>query len=79
MHEIEQGIWEDLRFQSTVIMALQEVGESFLVGLLEQSHLCTIHAKHLTVMPKAIQLAQRIRRGYFRFYGDLLSYFDFIV
>ena len=36
---------EDLRFQSMAIMALQEAGEAFLVGLLEQAALCTIHAK----------------------------------
>ena len=61
MHEITQGVQEDLRFQSTAIMALQEAEEAFLVGLLKQSNLCTIHMKHVTVMPKDIQLAQRIR------------------
>ena len=45
------------------IMALQEVGEAFLVGLLEQSNLYAIHAKQVTVMPKDIQLVQRIREG----------------
>ena len=43
------------------IMALQEVGEAFLVGLLEQSNLGTIHAKWVTVMPKDIQLVRRVR------------------
>ena len=43
------------------IMALEEAGEAFLVGLLEQSNLCAVHAKRVTVMPKDIQLAQRIR------------------
>ena len=41
--------------------ALQEVGEIFLVGVLEQVNLCAIHAKHVTIMPKDIQLARRIR------------------
>ena len=58
--EIAQGIRADLRYQSTAIMALQEAGEAFLVGLLEQANLCAIHAKHVTIMPKDIQLARWI-------------------
>ena len=46
----------------SALMALQEVGEAFLIGLFEQTNLCTIHAKHVTVMPKDIQLARQIRR-----------------
>ena len=58
--EIVQGLRADLCLQSTAMMALQEVGETFLVGLLEQSNLCTLHAKHVTIMPKDIQLARNI-------------------
>ena len=47
-----QGIRANLHFQTTVGMALQEAGEAFLVGLLEQANLCTIHAKHITIMPR---------------------------
>ena len=61
VREITQGIRADLCFQNTTIMALQEVGEAFLVGLLEQSNLCMVHGKHVTVMPKDIQLAWIIR------------------
>ena len=57
VREIAQTIRTDLQFQSTATMALQEVGEAFLVGLLEQSNLCAVHAKQVTVMPKDIQLA----------------------
>ena len=67
VREITQNIRADLCFQSTAIMAFQEVGEAFLVGLLEQSNLCAVHAKHAMVMPKDIPLAQRIR-GIFKFY-----------
>ena len=56
VREIAQSIRTDLRFQSMAIMALQEVWEAFLVGLLEQSNLCAIHAKQVTVMTKDIQL-----------------------
>ena len=50
-----------VRFQSTAIMALQEAAEAYLVGLFEDTNLCAIHAKRVTIMPKDIQLARRIR------------------
>ncbi|GFP98833.1 histone h3.2, partial [Phtheirospermum japonicum] len=51
----------DLRFQSSVVAALQEAAEAYLVGLFEDTNLCAIHAKRVTIMPKDIQLARRIR------------------
>ena len=50
-----------VRFQSTAIMALQEAAEAYLVGLFKDTNLCAIHAKRVTIMPKDIQLARRIR------------------
>lgn len=50
-----------LRWQSNAILALQEALESFLVHLLEDTNLCAIHAKRVTIMQKDIQLARRIR------------------
>ena len=50
-----------VRFKSAAIMALQEASEAYLVGLFEDSNLCAIHAKRVTIMPKDIQLARRIR------------------
>ena len=50
-----------VRFQSAAIMALQEASEAYLVGLFEDSNLCAIHTKRVTIMPKDIQLARRIR------------------
>ncbi len=41
--------------------ALQEAAEAYLVGLFEDSNLCAIHAKRITIMPKDMQLALRIR------------------
>ena len=49
-----------VRFQSAAIMALQEAAEAYLMGLFEDTNLCTIHAKQVTIMPKDIQLARRI-------------------
>ena len=43
-----------VRFQSAAIMALQEAAEAYLVGLFEDTNLCAIHAKRVTIMPKDI-------------------------
>merc|ERR1711919_10528 len=53
--------FQRLRFQSAAIGALQEASEAYLVGLFEDTNLCAIHAKRVTIMPKDIQLARRIR------------------
>lgn len=51
----------NLRFQESSVLALQEASEAYLTGLFEDANLCTIHAKRITVQPKDIQLARRIR------------------
>jgi len=56
-----------LRFQSSALMALQEAAESYIVQLFEDTNLCAIHAKRVTVMPKDMNLARRIRGDMFRF------------
>jgi histone H3 len=61
VREIGADFQSDLRYQSTAILALQEAGEAYLVGLFEDANLCAIHAKRVTLMPKDIQLARRIR------------------
>ena len=62
VREIAQDLGKmNMWFQSGAIMALQEASEAYLVGLLEDSNLCTIHAKRVTIMPKDIQLARCIR------------------
>ena len=48
----------DLRFQSAALKALQEGSEAYLVGLLEDSQLCTFHAKRVILMPKDMQPAR---------------------
>ncbi len=49
------------KFTSSSLLALQEASEAYLVGLFEDTNLCAIHAKRVTVMPKDMQLACRIR------------------
>lgn len=62
VREIAQFLKEDLRFQSSAIAALQEASEAFLIGLFEDTNLCALHAKRVTIMPKDIELAKKIRR-----------------
>ena len=61
VREISQNYKSELRFQSQAVLALQEATEAFLVGLFEDTNLCAIHAKRVTIMPKDMQLARRIR------------------
>ena len=44
-----------------IIEVLQEAAEDVMVGLFEDCNLCAIHAKRVTIMPKDMQLARRIR------------------
>ena len=61
VREIAQEFKTDLRFQSSAVLALQEAAEAYMVGLFEDTNLCAIHAKRVTIMPKDMQLARRIR------------------
>ena len=56
IREIAQDYETDVRFQSTAVLALQEAAEMYLIGLFEDTNLCAIHAKRVTIMPKDIQL-----------------------
>ena len=53
-----------VRFQSTMITALHEAAENFIVGLFEDVNLLAVHAKRVTVMCRDIRLALRIRDHY---------------
>ena len=61
VREIAQDFKTDLRFEANALIALQEAAEAYLVSLFEDTNLCGIHAKRVTIMPKDIQLATRIR------------------
>ena len=51
----------DARVKREAVVALQEGLEAYLVSLFEDTNLGAIHAKRVTIMPKDIQLALRIR------------------
>ena len=60
VREIADCFKTELRWRSSALMALQEACKAYLVWLFEDSNLCAIHAKRVTIMPKDIQLACRI-------------------
>ena len=59
--EIAHEIRPETRFQASAVMALQESSEAYLVGLFEDTNLCAVHGKRVTIMKKDVVLARRIR------------------
>ncbi|GAA6047088.1 hypothetical protein JCM3770_004191 [Rhodotorula araucariae] len=59
--EDEDGNGVGLRWQSSALLALQEATEAYLVHLFEDSNLCALHAKRVTIMQRDMQLVRRIR------------------
>ena len=55
------GIFERFAKKNLCPRASPLCSEAYLVGLFEDTNLCAIHAKRVTIMPKDIQLARRIR------------------
>jgi histone H3 len=60
VREIAQEMKEEYRFQAAAMNALQEAAEAYLVNLFQDTNLCAIHAKRVTIMPKDVHLARRI-------------------
>ena len=63
VREIARGMLTDLWFQGSAVLALHEASEAYLVGLFEDTNLCAFHARRITIMPKDMRLARRIRNG----------------
>lgn len=61
VREVAWDFKTELKFQSFALLALQEASEAYLVGLFEDTNLCAIHGKRVTIYPKDMQLARRIR------------------
>ncbi|KAM5298674.1 histone H3.2-like [Ctenodactylus gundi] len=61
VREMAQDLKTDLRFQSSAVISLQEASEAYLVGIVEDTNLCAIYSKRVTIMPRDIQLACGIR------------------
>ena len=52
---------KDYRMQASALAALQEASEDYLVRLMEDTNICAIHARRVTILPKDMQLARRLR------------------
>ena len=63
IQEIAQDFKTDLCFQASAIAALHEAMEAYMVGLFEDTNLCTIHAWRFTITPKDMQLAKEDSEG----------------
>lgn len=61
VREITQQFQMEVRWQASALAAIQEAAEAYLVGLFEDTNLCALHAKRVTILPKDLQLARRIR------------------
>ena len=61
IREITQDFKIGLHFQATALLAIQEAMEAWLVCLMEDMNLCTIHAKRVTIGLKDLSLVCRIR------------------
>lgn len=59
--EIAGDVKEGLRFQSSALLAVQESTEAYMISLLSDTNLCAIHARRVTIMPRDLKLARRLR------------------
>lgn len=59
--EITWEIDNTYRFHSQAILAIQEAAEAYMIGLFEDTNLCASHGRRVTIYPKDMQLARRIR------------------
>ncbi len=59
--EVTQVFHHTLRWRVDAIEALQVAAEDFLIKLMEDANCCAIHAKRVTIFPRDIHLARRIR------------------
>ena len=59
--EITGKYYPDARYSYGAIDAIQQCVESYMIGLFEDTTLCAVHAKRMTVMTKDMRLARRIR------------------
>ncbi|GAA6055872.1 hypothetical protein JCM3770_001534 [Rhodotorula araucariae] len=61
VREIAEEHSAGLRWQASALLALQEATEDYITDLFADSNLCAIHAKRVTVQPKDMLLARRLR------------------
>lgn len=77
VRDIAFELRQELRFQTSALLALQEASEAYLVSLFEDTNLAAIHARRVTIMTKDMHLARRIRDG--RIWSSTSSLFFIII
>lgn len=50
-----------VRMQTSAVLALQEAAEAYLVSLFEDTNMCAMHARRVTIQAKDMALARRLR------------------
>lgn len=63
VREVAANVKQDIRFQAVAVEILQHAVEDYVVQVFEDCVLCAVHAKRVTVTPKDLKLAMRIRGG----------------
>jgi histone H3 len=61
VREIAQAKQSDIKFRPSALEALQEASEAFIIGMMEDGLLCTVHAQRVALMRRHLELAERIR------------------
>ena len=67
VREIAQDIGGGWRFKPNAISALQVACEDYITELNEDTNLCSIHAKRVTIRPADMRLAVKLRRDEYKF------------
>ena len=69
VHNITQTMFptQGFKFSLRGIAALHVASEDYLIGLFEDSYLCALHAKRITLMRKDMNLARRLRGDFIRY------------
>ena len=63
VRDVAQDSNQDMRFSKSAVLAMQEATEAYLVGMLEDTNLCAVHAKRVTIMPRDMDLCRRLRQN----------------
>ena len=64
IHKIAQDFKNNLQFTGSALLALQYASEGFLVDLMSEANLATIHVKRVTIKPKDIELVKDIVKDF---------------
>lgn len=61
VREIAQTSKDGVRFAASAVLAMQEATEAHLINLFADTCLCAIHGRRVTIQPRDLQLARRLR------------------